>query len=55
MDRIKEKPLHIYYSGEGSVNNEDVGAVLEELNDNLSGYWGAGISNDEITWVEKIV
>ncbi|WP_172369613.1 hypothetical protein [Sporosarcina jiandibaonis] len=55
MDKVKEKALHIYRAGEGSVINDDVDAVLEELNDKLGGYWGAGISNDEITWIEKIV
>ncbi len=55
MDRqIKERALHIYYAGEGSVKNNDVEEVLEELNDRLGGYWGAGVSNDKITWIEKI-
>lgn len=55
MDRqVKERALHIYYAGEGSVKNEIVEDVLEELNERLGGYWGTGASNDEITWIEKI-
>lgn len=54
MDNIKEKALHIYYAGEGSVKNSDVDAVLEEL-DKLGGHFGAGVSNETITWIEKIV
>lgn len=52
---VKERALHIYRSGNGPVNNEDVDAVLKELNDKIGGHWGAGISNDEITWIEEIV
>lgn len=53
-NRIKERALHIYYCGEGLVKNDEVEAVLEELNERLGGYWGAGINNDEITWIERI-
>lgn len=54
LETIKEKARHIYYAGEGSVENKDVDAVLEELNEQLGGYWGAGVTNGEITWIEKI-
>lgn len=54
-DCVKERALHIYRCGEGFAKNEYVDAVLEELNDRVGGYWGAGISNDEVTWIEKIV
>jgi hypothetical protein len=52
---VKEVALHIYRCGEGSVENEYADAVLEELNERIGGYWGAGISNDKITWIEEIL
>lgn len=54
MLKVEELALHIYRCGEGFIENKYVEDVLEELNDRIGGYWGAGISNDEITWIEKI-
>lgn len=54
MSSIKEKARHIYYCGNGFAKNEEVDTILEELNNVLGGYWGAGISNGGITWIEPI-
>lgn len=51
---IHERAQHIYYCGAGSVSNQYVEEVLRKLNEELGGYWGVLVSNDKITWLEKI-
>ena len=50
---IEEKALDIHSTGWGFVKNEDVDAVLKEI-EKHGGYYGAGISEHGVTWIERI-